>query len=129
MTNPATQIYLISRFDQTVFLYQIYPYALSAPSLVVWLLGICPSTIPLDIDKASNIFNPLPFIIKKQEIISMQISFLKLLIISVIHKLESALDISGLLYLKSLAFEIYTPKDLLAKLLLAKGSQHNVLNK
>ena len=45
MTNPAIQIYLISRFDQIVLLYQVYLYALSAPSLVVWLLGICPSTL------------------------------------------------------------------------------------
>lgn len=51
MINPATQITFISWFDQTVLLYQVYPYALSVPPLVVWLLGVCPST-PLRLIKA-----------------------------------------------------------------------------
>jgi len=52
----------------------------------------------------------------------MQIGPLRLLIISVIYKLKPGLNVSKLLHLESLAFEIYTPKDSLIESLLAKGS-------
>ena len=75
-----------------------------------------------DVNKASGIFNSSLFTIKKQKTISMQINPLRLLITGVIHELKLALDISKLLHLGSLIFEIYIFKNLLAKSLLAKGS-------
>ena len=76
---------------------------------------------PLDINKASDIPNPSPLTTKEQKIIGMQISPLGLLITSVIHKLRPASDVSKLLHLGSLAFEICIPKDSPAKSLSAKG--------
>ena len=52
----------------------------------------------------------------------MQIGPLGLLIINVVYKLELASNISGLLHLGGLAFEIYILKDSLAGFPLAKGS-------
>lgn len=59
----------------------------------------------------------------------MQISPLRLLIIGVVHELKPASDVDKLLHLRSLAFEICTLKNLPAKSLSAKDSQHNILDK